>query len=347
MIIQRAWSFPKGTSSEPPPESSSQDPLRHGLLPYTRHHRASLGRGLLFTVLLVFCRLALPLPLAAIVEQARVSPGSPEPLSYAPGWVDPLTLLAAFFVALALVAGMAEHFQRLAFANFANRTINDVGSAAVARVHRLDTHAPADLAAQVVVDSARVKTGLKGVLNHIVLNFLLVVGACAALAFTDVGLGLVQLAGLLLLMGVAILGARRVAAVAVDHRGSEALLAQAIHRFSAASPSERRSDDVRSLHELDAASGRADILITRWEGRCTGLVHVILTVTAAIVLILGMSAAEAGRIDVGALFTVVGYLLVLHGPAVRLARQTTRVGTLLVYARQLGLVLVQPAAEPA
>lgn len=326
--------------SENPLESSSRDPLLHGLLPYTRRHRGSLWRGLLFTVLLVLCRLALPLPLGAAVEQARVSPAPHPQFAYLPGWVDALTLLAAGFVSLALIAGMAEYFQRVAFANFANRTVNDVRSAATAGVHRLDTHAPADLAAQVVVDSARFKTGLKGVLNHIVMNFLLVVGACAALAVTDARLGLVQLVGLLLLVGVGLLGARRVAIVAKDHRESEARLGQAIHRFSAASPSERGLADVQSLHELDEASGRADIQITRWEGRCTGVVHVILTTTAAIVLVLGMGAAESGRIDTGALFTVVGYLLVLHGPAVRLARQMTRVGTVFVYARHLGLVLV-------
>jgi len=324
--------------------SAARDPLRHGLLPYTRRHRRPFGFGLLFTVVLVLCRLALPLPLGAVVEQAQVSPAPHHQFAYLPGWVDALTLLAAGFVALALVAGMAEYFQRVAFANFANRTVNDVRSAATARVRSLDTHSPADLAAQVVVDSARVKTGLKGVLNHIVLNFLLVVGACAALAVTDARLGLVQSVGLMLLVGVALLGARRVAAVAADHRESEVLLGQAIHRFSAANPSERELADLHSLHELDAASGRADIDITRWEGRCTGVVHVILTATAAIVLVLGMRDAEAGRIDTGALFTVVGFLLVLHGPAVRLARQMARVGAVLVNARHLGLVLVQPAA---
>ena len=81
-----------------------------------------------------------------------------------------MPLLAAGFVSLALTAGMAEYFQRLAFANFANRSVNDARSAANARVSRRDTASSADLAAQVLADSARVKQGLKGVLNHIVLK---------------------------------------------------------------------------------------------------------------------------------------------------------------------------------
>jgi hypothetical protein len=35
---------------------------------------------------------------------------------------------------------------------------------------------------------------------------------------------------------------------------------------------------------------------------------------------------------------VLAYLLVLHGPSIRLARQITRVGPVLVSARHLGLV---------
>jgi hypothetical protein len=179
------------------------------------------------------------------------------------------SLLAAGFVSLALVAGMAEYFQRLAFANFANRTVNDARSAANARVSRLDTEAKADLTAQVLADSARVKQGLKGVLNHIVLNALLVVGACR---------------------------------------------------------SELALRDVQELHHLDAASARADIDTTRLEGRCTCAANVVLAV--------------AGRLTTGLLFTVVGYLLVLHGPGVRLARQTARIGGVRVSAEHLGRVLV-------
>ena len=49
--------------------------------------------------------------------------------------------------------------------------------------------------AQVMLDSAKVKLGLKGVLNHIILNGLWVLGTCAALAVADVRLGVVQLCG--------------------------------------------------------------------------------------------------------------------------------------------------------
>ena len=328
-------------------ESAARYPLLRGLLPYARRHRRALGRGLLFTTVLVGCRLALPLPLGAAVEHAPGASQANNDLAFAPGWADPVSVLAAVFVLLALVAGMAEHYQRLAFANFANRSIGDARSAATARVSHLATGSPSDLAAQVVADSTRVKTGLKGVLNHITVNALLVVGACAALSLVDVRLGLVLLCGVVLLGVAACWGATRLAAVASEHRANETLLAQTIQHFTVADPGSDpvsrhagREHDLRALHDLDADSGRADVDLTRWEGRCTTVVHVILTVTAAVVLVIGMNAVAAGRLDTGELFTVVGYLLVMHGPGVRLARQTARVGAMMVSARELGTVLV-------
>jgi ABC-type multidrug transport system fused ATPase/permease subunit len=321
-------------------------PLRRGLAPFARRHRGSLGRGLLFTMLLVTCRLALPLPLGALVAHSTTASAPPQDLAHVPAWVDPVTMLAAGFVSLALVAGMAEYFQRLAFANFANRSVNDARSAASARVSSLDAQVPVDLAAQLLADSARVKQGLKGVLNHIALNVLLVIGACAALAVADPQLGAVQLAGVALVVVVAVRSAKRVRSVAADHREGEARLAQVIQHFAATDPSDLNVSDVHALQCLDAASGSADIDMTRWEGRCTWAAHAILTAISAAVLILGLRAAEAGRLDTGVLFTVVGYVLVVHGPAVRLARQTVRLGVVLVSAEHLGRVLVQPANKP-
>src|SRR4051794_38574173 len=84
-----------------PDESAGLHPLRRGLLPYARRHRRALGRGLLFTTVLVGCRLALPLPLGAAVEHAPGASQATNDLAFAPGWADPVTVLAAVFVLLA------------------------------------------------------------------------------------------------------------------------------------------------------------------------------------------------------------------------------------------------------
>lgn len=307
------------------------NPLRDALLPFARPHRGSLAFGLVFTCLLVAARLALPLPLTAVVGRASSSESG----------TVPAAVLSAAFVGLALVAGLAEHQQRLAFAHFAGRTITDAREAALARVQRDGGDRSGDLTAQVVGDALRTKQGLKGVLNHITVNGLLVVGVCVALAVADLWLGLVQLAGALLLVVVAVFGAARVGTVAAEHRGHEVALAGSVHRLAGGD----RSPDaatVEALRVLDADSGVADVAITRWEGATTWAVHGVLVASAAAVLLLGLDEVESGRLTTAGLFGVMAYLLVLHGPAIRFARQITRTAPLLVSARQLGLAVAAP-----
>ena len=313
--------------------------LRRALLPFGLRHRRTLGQGLLFTCLLVAARLALPLPLTGIVERSSAQ-GSAHAVTA--GWADPVTLLAIGFVSLALLAGLAEHYQRLAFAHFAGRSVSDARAAALAGISQSGGDGPADLAAEVIVDSARVKQGLKALLNHIVLNGLLVLGACIALASVDTQLGIVLFAGAGTVVALAILGATRVAAVAAEHRHREALLSRVIQDLVSGGRGETHIDELSELRGLDVASAKADISMTRCEGRTTCAVHVVLTLTAAAVLAIGVGASEAGRLGNGGLFTVVAYLLLVYGPGVRLARQITRIGSLLVSAKRLGLVLLDP-----
>ena len=160
--------------------------------------------------------------------------------------------------------------------------------------------------------------------------------AGAALAVTDIRLGVVQFAGAALVVAVAVFGARRAAATAAEHRTNEGLLAGSIHDLVT---EQQHQPDLRGLEALDTTSSRADTNTTRWEGRTTWAVHVVLALSAALVLALGVTSAEAGTIDVGSLFSVMAYLLVLHGPAVRCARQITRVGSLAVSATHLSLAL--------
>jgi ABC-type multidrug transport system fused ATPase/permease subunit len=318
------------------------DILRRALVPFGLRHGRVLGQGLFFTCLLVGTRLALPLPLTGIVER---SSARSSPRALIAGWADPVALLAVGFVSLALMAGLAEHYQRLAFAHFAGRSVSDARAAALARIGQTSGDGPTDLAAEVIVDSARVKQGLKGLLNHIVLNCLLVLGACIALASVDTQLGVVLFAGAGTVVALAILGATRVAAVAAEHRHGEVLLSGVIPDLVSGGRGEPDIEELSDLRGLDLASAKADINMSRCEGRTTCAVHVVLTLTAAAVLAVGVGASDAGRLGNGSLFTVVAYLLLVYGPGVRLARQITRIGSLLVSAKRLGLVLLDPPGK--
>jgi ABC-type multidrug transport system fused ATPase/permease subunit len=307
--------------------------LRDGLLPHGRAHRGELAWGLAYTCLLVGARLALPLPLTAVVDRSTATTSTPGP-------AVPVALLSAAFVGLALAAGMAEHYQRLAFAHFAGRSVGDAREAALARVQ--SSAESTDLTTAVIGDSVRVKQGLKGVLNHITVNGLLVAGVCAALAATDLRLGLVQLAGAVLLVLVSVAGAVQVTAVAARHRGRETDLAASVHALVAGRTTADDIAVVAALHHLDDQGSEAEIAMTRLEGLTTGAAHVVLAATAATVLVLGLDSVNDEAMRVGTLFAALAYLLVLHGPAVRLVRQITRVGPLMASARHLGSVLAAP-----
>ena len=308
-------------------------PLLRGVAPQMRRHRGLFLRGLAFTLALVGTRLLLPLPLTAIVQ---ISTGRP---SFLPAWCDPVLLLSGVFVCLALMAGVAEHFQRLDFAHFANRSLTDARAAALSRLRQREQEVPEDLTAQVMLDSAKVKLGLKGVLNHIILNGLWVLGTCAALAVADVRLGVVQLCGSAVTLVIAVFGAARTAALADDHRRGETRLSGVVHDVVRDTGTGDGEDDLNELRSLGAASAQADVRLSRWENRTTVAVHVVLTVTALLVLTFGIAAVEGGRLSAAVMFSVVAYMLMLHRPGVRLARQITRLGPLLVSANHLGRVL--------
>lgn len=324
-----------------PPSGRRRSPWRD-LVPFSRRHRRFFVGGFASAILFIATRLAFPFPLKAIVEHSASPAGQapPSPV-YVPSWGGPVVWLAAAFVALALLGGLAEHLQRLSFARFVSRTINDVR--AVATVHIAEPafrdRPPGDLVARVVADSFRVKQGLKGALNYLLRDGLLSVGICGALAALDFRLGVAQLAGGAVAVGIAIWGKARVADAAALHREGEGLLAEAVYRAVIS-----EADDSEVVCELDAGSGQADVEVTRWEGRTTFSGHVVLAATAGVALVLGLQDYDAGGLSSGGLFAVVAYLLMVQGPIVRLARQVTRLGPIVVSADRLAL-LAHPAAR--
>lgn len=318
-----------------PATHTSSRPVRDGLVPFTRRHRRPLAQGLLFSAVLVGARLALPVPLTQVVDRATTSPAGSAP-------TVPIALLSAAFVVLALVAGVAEHYERLAFAHFAGRTVSDARSAALAEVPGGGGSAAADLTAQVLGDCSRVKAGLKGVLNHITVSGLLMIGVCVAMLVTHRAVGLTVAAGVVVLTAVAAGGAVRVGAIAAEHRRHEVAIAADVHRLVVQERGADNRRDLESLRALDNASGDADVGMTQWEGLTTWVGHIVLLVTSAVALLVAVHATQDGILTTGTLFAVMAYLLVLHGPAIRFTRQVTRIAPLLVSARELGKVLTQP-----
>ena len=178
------------------------------LVPFGRRHRRFVLRGLTSALAYVAVRLVFPLPLKAIVERSAAPANNlPALPALVPDWGDPVAWLALGFVALSVLAGLAEHLQRMNFARFSSRTINDVRVVAMTRINATedDGLAPGDVVARIVSDTYRVKQGLKGVLNNIVRNGLLAVSTSGALALIDPRMGVIQLAGSAAVFGLSLI----------------------------------------------------------------------------------------------------------------------------------------------
>jgi ATP-binding cassette, subfamily B, bacterial len=306
------------------------------LRPEIRRHRRLLLLGTLGTLLVVACRLAMPWPLRGVLEVAFDDPeGSVARLVPSAG--DPIVWLGLAFVGIVVTQGLAELLQRLSFARFAIGVVHDLRAETLAGL-RAGRRDPGDVIARVIGDSARFKSGLKGVLIRLTQNGTFFVGVCVVLTFIEPRLGLIFIAGGVLILTVAGVGASRVARVSRRLRRREGELAGQMHRALQGS-----GEDLGDLDEQERRAGRAEAKTTKMEGVTMLIVHTLLAVTTCSVLAVGLHAVETGALRPADLFTVLFYLVLVHNPTVRLGRQAVRVGRVLASAERL-LKLRRPEA---
>jgi len=300
------------------------------LSPSIQRHRRYLVTGSIGTLFVVACRLAYPWPLRGVLEEAfNTKKGGVSAL--VPDSGDPVVWLVGVFLIIVIIQGLAELVQRVSFARFSIGLTRDVRSEILTKLgrggERPDT---GDAIARIIGDSARFKSGLKGVLIRLTQNGTFFVGVCVMLFIIDYRLGVVFLTGGVVLLGVAGWGASRVNKVARRLRRKEGELAGQMHKAL--------SGDIKELAELDDSEKRAakaEAKTTRMEGLTIWAVHVLLGITVCGVLALGLHDVRTGRIAAADLFTVLFYLLQVHNPTVRLGRQAMRVGRVLASAERL------------
>lgn len=314
------------------------------LRPHIHRHRRLLVRGSIGTLFVVACRLAFPWPLRGILEEAFGTGAQGGVVALVPSAGDPVVWLTGAFLLIVVGQGLAELLQRLSFARFSIELVRDVRGEALAAIGRAGPSPdrdPGDLIARVIGDSARFKSGLKGVLIRLTQNGTFVVGVCVMLLIIDLQLGLTFVAGTALILTVAAVGASRVSAISRRLRKREGDLAARMHAALSGDP-----DGLLGLEETERRDGRAEAKTTRLEGLTMLLVHALLGVTTCAVLAMGVHAVRTGRLAPGDLFTVLFYLVLVHNPSVRLGRQAVRVGRVLASAeRLLKLTRLEPVPD--
>lgn len=311
--------------------------IRDRLGPFTRPHRRHLRAALATSVVVTAAQLALPWPLTWLVDVASGDGAGPAATAGLPDLGSPAAWPIIALVAVGLVLGWSEYFQRVAVARYVVRSVNDARVGILTHpqepVGRGRSREPGDVLTRVVSDTARLRIGLKGVLVHVLQHGLFLLGVSVVLLALDVWLGLAYLAGLGVAIGVALVGTGRAASMARLRRGREsrvvndALRAATTGQGLIARPTDRE---------------RSVAIITQLKGRTAWAVQGILGLTACLVLTLAVQFTESGRMATADLALVASYLLMLHYPMMRLGRQITRLGPQLTGAERLARLAEPP-----
>ena len=264
--------------------------IRDRLGPFARPHRRHLRAALAASVVVTAAQLALPWPLTWLVDLASGDGAGPAAVAGLPSIGGPAAWPVVALIAVGLVLGASEYFQRVAVAKYVVRSVNDArvgilthpqGTAGGSGTSR----EPGDVLTRVVSDTARLRVGLKGVLVHVLQHGLFLIGVSVVLLVLDVWLGLAYLAGLGVAIGVALVGTDRAAAMARLRRGRESRVVNDALRAATSGQGliARPTDRERSV-----------AIITQVKGRTAWAVQGLLGVTACLVLTLAVQFTESG-----------------------------------------------------
>ena len=309
--------------------------IRDRLGPFARPHRRHLRTALAASALVTAAQLALPWPLTWLVDLASNDAAEPATTGGLPGIGGPAFWPVVALIAVGLLLGWSERFQRVAVAKYVVRSVNDARLGILTHPRGAGSDEPGDLLTRVVSDTARLRVGLKGVLVHVLQHGLFLLGVSVVLLALDVWLGLAYLAGLGVAIGVALIGTDRAAAMARLRRRRESRVVNEALRAATSGTGliARPTDRERSV-----------AILTQLKGRTAWAVQGLLGLTACLVLTLAVNFTETGRLNTEDLALVSSYLLMLHYPMMRLGRQITRLGPQLTSAERLAGLAEEPTS---
>ncbi|MCK5235563.1 MAG: ABC transporter ATP-binding protein, partial [Deltaproteobacteria bacterium] len=196
-----------------------------------------------------------------------------------------------------------------------------------------------DIIARIIGDSARISTGLNGILVHLSQNSLLYIGICVVFLYLAPMLGLFFLVGGLISIWIGFKTLEPVAETAGKQRAKEGALAASMQQ--ALSTYESQAE----LDEADRSSAKADVKTTKLITISSLKVYMVLALTVGAGLWYGAGQIEAGRLDPGVLFLFIIYAMTVHRRIVQVGRQIARSGKVLANADRIGTLLDQGVEE--
>jgi ABC-type multidrug transport system fused ATPase/permease subunit len=182
------------------------------------------------------------------------------------------------------------------------------------------------------------KSGVKSGLIAAGRNGCFFLGVFAIIAFIDLWIALVFLAGGSIGFALSLFGASRSYRRARRSRRKEDRLTGNLHRhFAGDEPTIELDDDV--------GSGSAESKLTKVEGLTTIAVHAVYAASTCAILVLTFNGVRSGSLSPGAAFTIVAYVLLMHNRIVRLGRLIVRMGRVLASAERLARLAETPPGQ--
>jgi ATP-binding cassette subfamily B protein len=311
-----------------------------GLAPFARPHRGALVPGILGALGVVAARLAFPWPLRGVLELTIHDGGErgAEVTKLVPAGGNATTWLISAFVVIIAVWALAEYVQRLAFARFASGTVRDARDAAIKRLEARggeSSKGPGEMLARIMGDSQRLKSGIRSVLVNTTRNGFFFLGVAAIILIIDLAMGLVFVAGGVVSVLVACVGAHKAARMTRRFRRRESALTGRLHRMLA-SAGDREDPEAPEEPATDKPAGRpASSKLSRVEGATTIAIHAVLAVSTCVILVLAIRAGQAGTVSPGAIFIVLIYVTLMHNKMVSFGRMVVRLGRVVTSAERL------------
>ena len=297
-----------------------------GLAPYGRRHWRVFAAGAVAAAFVVAARLALPWPLRAITDLWVADEGGAVSSSAVAAW-HPALRMGTVFLGLLVALGLADLCERLYFARFSIAVVRDLRADtfhSVARAHPRDRSSKSgDLVARLIGDTARIKSGLKTFLVHVVTNGIVFLGVIVVLLSLDPALGLVFGGAALGTAIVTVWAASRTFRTSLKYRKKEGRLADTIQQGLRHGPTGAQFDKVNH------SSGTHEAALTRFQGIATWTTYSVFGLSVLAALWVGVDAVEAGRLAPGDMVVFMMYAVMMRGPIVRLARQGSQTGKVL------------------
>ena len=273
-------------------------------------------------------------------------------------WVaaDPrwgLALLSLAFVVLAAAESFAEFGQIMILNGTINRIVYRFRAALFAHLLRQplsyhESRSTGELLTRVIYDTSRLRRGLTGFLVQVVQTAVLFAVTLSVLVWHDRTLGLAfGVGGALAILAMRRRG-RRIAKAAKKQRRKEGNLATMV------------ADELRSIRELQTFGLAGSAVLARFGRRnsrslgqeqkvrrlAAGLtlrVGIILAITVALAVGLGIEAILTGRLTAGDLVLFVSYANGMRHPFLSFANQVTRLGRTAACADRLArLAALEP-----